>query len=660
MQFSCQFLYRTRAGRSVAASRSRAEHLFSSRPCRVTRTGSWALAITLVGVVGPKVGNAQELPLKQPGSEVDAGPCAAATVPAEPNDAERAQAVELAAEASQAEILGNATRARDLLARASDLDGRAPDLAYRYGRALEDLGARSDAIAAYCQVLALAEVGVAVPEADEARERMAALVGPRPPPPSEAARSALQRGVNAAEAGRTSAASRAFAEAAAAAPEWPEAHYNEGAVLARLGERDRAAAALRRYLELAPAAADAVAVSERIGLLEAPLGGTNPSPVTALGLGLAPGLGQVYTGRPGAALGVLALAGGITGASAWAECCGERTFVTPGLYLAGAVTAIGALDAYFTARRLGAGGRAPDVGPGGAFALGLLPGMGQFYRGRTGAGYAVLSLVMSSAAAAFLYEQGEGRGFYETGLAISGLTTGLTALEAAFEADRRRRGPGARPPEPAAALALGLLPGLGQFYQGRLDTGLGFLSLAAGITAAADLGECCDERRFVGSALGVAGGVTVLGAIEAMLDAHRLQAGAEASPPIPGVTLALGVVPGVGHFYAGRPGAGLTVLSLAAGAATTALLADENGEDDLRSAGLITAGAVTAIGAVEAFLHALGRQSGGAVRERRGASGDAGIVAELSATAPGSWRLLGPALIGGGPGLRMRLVGARF
>jgi tetratricopeptide (TPR) repeat protein len=579
------------------------------------------------------------------------------TLPAEPNDAERTQAMELASEASQAEILGNAARARDLLARATDLDGRDSDLAYRYGRALEDLGARSDAIATYCRVLALAEAGVPAPEADEARKRMSALVGTRPAPPSEAARAALQRGLDEAAAGRTAAAARAFAEAVAQAPDWPDAHYNEGAVLARLGRDDAAVAALRRYLDLAPAADDAVAVSERIGRLEAPSGGTNPSPATALGLGLAPGLGQVYTGRPGAAFGILALAGGITGASAWAECCGERTFVTPGLYLAGAVTAIGALEAYFTARRLGRG-RAADVGGGGAFALGLLPGMGQFYRGRTGAGYVVLTLATSSAATAFLYENDEGRGFYETGLATAGLVTALTALEAAFEAERRRHGPGARPPDPAGALALGLLPGLGQFYQGRLDTGLGFLSLVAGITTAADLAECCEERRFVGSALGVAAGVTAIGALEAFLDARRVAMGADPPPPMPGLTLALGVIPGLGHFYAGRTGAGMTVLSLAAASATTAVLADDNGERDLYKAGLITAGAVTAIGAVEAFVNALGRQGGD-----RGGLGDgppSAATATYDVSAPGSWRMLGPALVGGGPGLRMRLVGARF
>jgi TM2 domain-containing membrane protein YozV len=607
-----------------------------------------ALAVALLVMVAVTGLPAQELPFKRAVPEVAPGPCVPVPLSSVASDEEVRQALELASTASQALILGERERARDLLARATELDPRSADLAYRYARVLEDLGQRGEAVAAFCRSLALDDTG---PDAEDARGRLSALAGPAAEPLPEGAVTAFRRGLELADAGLFEPAAISFGEATALAPDWAAAHYNRGAVLARLGQSEASARALRRYLDLESDPDDALAVSERIGRLQGASAGSLPSPGAALGLGIMPGLGQIYTGRPGLGLSVLALSGGLVAASAWAEEGDDRTFVTPGLYVAGGVALVGALDAYFHARRLGEDGRIARLGPDAAFSLGLLPGLGQFYRGEAGAGFTVLGLAATSAAAAFLYEEGEGRGFFATGLGTAGVVTGLAALEASFDARRRQRGPGALPPDPGAALGLGVFPGLGQFYQGRLGTGLGFLSLAAALTAASDFAECCDRRRYVTPGLGIAGGVTVIGALEAFMDAQRVQQGADAPPPAPGTAFALGLIPGMGQFYTGRPAAGLTVLTLAAGSAATSLLYEEGKGRGLFKEGFIAAGAVTAIGAIEAMIHARGRSAS------PGGLGAGGAAAPE----PGDPVLMGPMLVGGGPGgLSMQLVGVRF
>jgi TM2 domain-containing membrane protein YozV len=282
--------------------------------------------------------------------------------------------------------------------------------------------------------------------------------------------------------------------------------------------------------------------------------------------------------------------------------------------------------------------------------------MGQFYRGRTDAGFAVMSMAATSAAAAFLHEEGEGRGFLGTGLGTAAVLTTLAALEASFDARRRQRGPGALPPDPGAALALGILPGLGQFYQGRLGTGLGFVSLTAGLTAAANLAECCDRRDYVTPVLGMAGAVTAVGALEAYLDARRIRQGPAAPRPNPATSLALGVIPGMGQFYSGRPAAGLTVLTLASGAAATGFLHEEGRGRGLFEQGLIAAGAITVIGAIEAYINTPAGSSIGA----GGAGASGADIDAHTEPAPGTWVLHGPMLVGGGPGLGMRLLGLSF
>lgn len=105
-------------------------------------------------------------------------------------------------------------------------------------------------------------------------------------------------------------------------------------------------------------------------------------------------------------------------------------------------------------------------------------------------------------------------------------------------------------PSPAGALALGIVPGMGQYYSGRVMTGTVVLSLAAGALAAGMLvkevtvrclnpgagGDCAPgdvvgestSRPYLVPAIGAAAAVTVIGAVEAFLRARGRRAEAEA------------------------------------------------------------------------------------------------------------------------------------
>ncbi|MEX2466934.1 MAG: tetratricopeptide repeat protein [Gemmatimonadota bacterium] len=113
----------------------------------------------------------------------------------------------------------------------------------------------------------------------------------------------------------------------------------------------------------------------------------------------------------------------------------------------------------------------------------------------------------------------------------------------------------------------------------------------------------------------------------------QLQSLAVSSVPSPGAALALGtLLPGVGHFYAGRPVGGFTVLALVGGAVAAGFLIEdvnirclnpvEGGgtcppdqvvsretERPYMMAGLGAAAAVSVVGAVEAFFELRGRRA---------------------------------------------------
>ncbi len=314
--------------------------------------------------------SAQELALKRTVPRPGNVSCPRLPPPGSVSEEERDEAGRLSSSAEQALILGDQARARDLLARAVELDPASGELAYRYARILQDLGERQEAMDELCRTMSL---GPGEEVAADARARLEVLAAmDRPQVPDEAV-TAFQSGVAAADALRLEVAEQAFDAAVALAPEWADAVFDRGVVRARLGKGTEAAADLQHYLALEPDAPDAMLVSQRIGQLQ--IAPPLPRPGTALGLGLVlPGLGQFYSGRTFGGLTVLALAGsaavaGMVVKKVTVRCVGvspsggdcppdrlvgentERPYLIPGLAAAGAVGFIGAVEAYIRARR---------------------------------------------------------------------------------------------------------------------------------------------------------------------------------------------------------------------------------------------------------------------------------------------------------------------
>jgi len=312
---------------------------------------------------------AQELALKRtlPGDATFS--CPALDPPAVPSPEERTQAGRLGSNADQALILGDQARARDLLARATELDPSSADLAYRSARILEDLGAQSEAIEQFCRVLLL---GSGAEGIGDASVRLQALLDAEWAQIPDEAIGAFEAGLSGADSGRLEAAVRSFGLAWQRAPDWADAVYNRGIVQARLGRIDEAAADFQRYVALRPGAEDAIRVSEQIGQLRSLE--TLPRPAAAFTLGLLfPGMGQFYSGRALGGLTVLTLAVGAAAAGFLIEevtvfcvgtagtggsCPPERVigeevgtpYLTYGLAAAGVVAVAGAVEAFFRAR----------------------------------------------------------------------------------------------------------------------------------------------------------------------------------------------------------------------------------------------------------------------------------------------------------------------
>ena len=317
----------------------------------------------------------QDLPLKRALPGTDSISCPEIDTSLSPGEEEMEQARRLGSDADQALILGNQERARDLLARAVELDPTSAELAYRYGRILESLQEVEPAIEQFCRALGLGsrEQGIG-----DARPRLEALARAREPEIPEGARSHFLNGLLQADLGNLEVADTAFGSAFAVAPDWPDAVYNRGVIRIRLGNQEGAVADLQVYLDLHPNAADAILVSQRIGQLQT-RGASSVSPGTALGLGLViPGMGQFYSGRAKGGFSVLALAGGAIAAGYFIQkeevrCVGSapsggcpadriisventRPYLVPSLAAGGVVAVIGAIEAYLKIRHRGRGG----------------------------------------------------------------------------------------------------------------------------------------------------------------------------------------------------------------------------------------------------------------------------------------------------------------
>jgi len=177
-----------------------------------------------------------------------------------------------------------------------------------------------------------------------------------------------------ADLGNMPGAEEAFTASSLSAPEWADAVYNRGIIRIRLGQPEMAVEDLQQYLALRPNAEDAILVSQRIGQLQIRPTST-VSPGTAFGLGLIiPGMGQFYSGRALGGFSVLAVAGGaiaagfliqeeevrcVGSAPSGGECPPNRIistgtnnpYMVHSLAAAGVVMVIGAVEAYFKAKR---------------------------------------------------------------------------------------------------------------------------------------------------------------------------------------------------------------------------------------------------------------------------------------------------------------------
>lgn len=299
--------------------------------------------------------------------------CAEPVTPAQPTADQRARAEQLASDALQAQILGDMEGARSLLRQATEADPSDPELAYRHARVLEDLGLLNDAILEFCRSLALGaeESGI-----DDGRTRLDTLYEIVRDRLSEVARQAFVGGLASADIGLLEDANASFSVAIDEAPDWPTPVYNRAVVRERMGLVQESLADYRRYLEMVPTEIDPVVatVSQRIGLLEGAATAGTPSPAGALALGMLPGVGHYYSGRPIGGTVVLALAGGAMATGLFVKdvtvvCVSEpppgqdcpptdvhdriteRPLLLPSMGVAAAVTLLGAIDALVKARR---------------------------------------------------------------------------------------------------------------------------------------------------------------------------------------------------------------------------------------------------------------------------------------------------------------------
>ena len=326
-------------------------------------------------LVGSSGLGGQELPLKRALPGTDSISCPPVDPNVQPSPEEVQQAARLGSDSEQALMLGDQERARDLLARATELDPTSAELAYRYGRILESLGETELAIESFCRALGLGsrEQGIG-----DARPRLEALARAREPELPEAARSEFLNGLLQADLGNLEGAEEAFGAAFGLAPDWADAVYNRGIIRIRLSNPDMAVEDLQHYLTLNPNGNDAIFVSQRIGQLQIRQT-SSVSPGIALGLGIPlPGMGQFYSGRALGGMTVLALAGGalaagflieevevrcVGSAPSGGECPADRIisedtsnpYKMHGLIAAGVISVAGAVEAFIKAKRGGDG-----------------------------------------------------------------------------------------------------------------------------------------------------------------------------------------------------------------------------------------------------------------------------------------------------------------
>jgi len=295
-----------------------------------------------------------------------------------------------AARARELALVGDRAGARAAFARALALDPSAAPVAYDLARAAEEAGDARGARGAYCHFLSLAPAGA---DAADARARVARLSGGAAGDADRRARDSFARGLAALDARRFAAAELAFTEVLRATPNAPEAVYDRGLAVLAQGRDADAARDLAAYVASPAAGADRGEVLRAVDVLRRPVW----NPGTALGRGVIPGFGQLYTARPAAGVAAFALSAAAVGTAFYQrETVREAQFVDPfgnpysqpvaarsrpylaaGLGAGAAIALAAALEARAFAARSRRGrpvvrlrvAAAPGAGPGAALAL---------------------------------------------------------------------------------------------------------------------------------------------------------------------------------------------------------------------------------------------------------------------------------------------------
>ncbi len=201
----------------------------------------------IAGGVAPLA--AQELPLQRDYPGLGPFSCPPPAEYAEPDPDARTQAGQLASDASQAVILGELLRAQDLLDRATQLDPASPDLAYSHARVFEELGRPENAMAEYCRALSLGAVDAGILDSQDRIDALYEIVQARIP---AIARAAFSNGLDQADAGAYDGAVASFSVAIDTVPDWAPAVYDRAVVYERMGSIQESLADYQRYLDLMP------------------------------------------------------------------------------------------------------------------------------------------------------------------------------------------------------------------------------------------------------------------------------------------------------------------------------------------------------------------------------------------------------------------------
>jgi len=214
----------------------------------------------------------------------------------------------LIASGQDAAVQGDHGTARDAFLVAARLAPTNARIAYYLAREYEELGEIPNASREFCRYLALVPTA---PDADEVRGRVLRLTPPAEIARTDEARAQFRSGVTLLQQKQFVAADSAFGSVIRTLPTASEAYYNRGLTRAARGERAPAMADFERYLQLSPGASDQAAIRSAMARLQDRV--WDASSVFLQGL-IAPGVGQMATGRPIRGVLILALGGGIAAA----------------------------------------------------------------------------------------------------------------------------------------------------------------------------------------------------------------------------------------------------------------------------------------------------------------------------------------------------------